>query len=247
MTIPLLTVAGVEFKEVVFSGEGRQGVPRATIRCISTRYRACEVRNFRGTLEGMDPVFNVIFDLAHGKAVVDGTANISGKNPEISCRFSFEGLDLLPLTRSLNENLGVSGLLRLSGNGTLRGKDIEGELSFSTEAKQGISQYFNFAAVKAVLALGGGNPVRSMAMADFSYRKAAGRITIKGGRLTVEGLAGKQGKDSFLVRGGFFGPTINILIDSGANTIRLDDFRKRIAHAITASGTTGGVKFDMNQ
>jgi len=95
-----------------------------------------------------------------------------------------------------------------------------------------VKQALNFGAVKALTALATGHPIRSISRQDFSYQKMAGRVTIKNGYLTIEGLAGRKGESGYLLKSRPFGQGINVLVHTKTNTIRLEDFRKRIARAL---------------
>lgn len=106
------------------------------------------------------------------------------------------------------------------------------EVTFRSVEKRGVKQILNFGAVKALTALATGNPVRSLGQRDFPYQKMAGRVSIRNGYLTIEGLAGRKGESGYLLKSRPFGQGINVLVHTKTNTIRLEDFRKRLARAL---------------
>jgi len=146
-------------------------------------------------------------------------------------QYLIEGLNLLGVSQALNDQVFVSGILNISGSFLLAREEKFFETTFVSVDKKGIKQTLNFGAVRALTALATGNPIRSIGKQDFHYLKLAGRVTIKNGYITIEGLAGKKGENSYLLKGPIWGQGINVLVHTKTNTIRLEDFRKRLARA----------------
>lgn len=150
--------------------------------------------------------------------------------PPVTFTMKIRDINLSRLVHSLNEEIYVSGILDSEGKGSLNKDEPQFDIVFSSRKKKGIKQVMNFGAIKVISSLSG-SPVKSFGRSDFPYGVIAGRAIINNGYLTIEGLAGKRGTQDILIKKGLF-KGINLFIDRRFNTIKIEDLRHRIMHAI---------------
>ncbi|MDX9799322.1 MAG: hypothetical protein RBT05_10750 [Bacteroidales bacterium] len=136
----------------------------------------------------------------------------------------------------MNEEVYISGVMDIEGKGYYSNGSPVLELIFKTKKSKGVKQVMNFGAVKFISSLGGGNPIKSIGSANFRYNIISGKVRIKDGYLTIEGLAGKKGDKYFLVKSGLFGG-INISIDK-RNTIKIEDLIRIITKQVGSFSTS---------
>ncbi|HNS31696.1 MAG TPA: hypothetical protein PKN36_01820 [bacterium] len=149
------------------------------------------------------------------------------ENPHISFQFSINDMDMASFVSSLNKDVYISGIMDIEGKGHIEGKSPFLEITFRSKGAKGMRQVMNFGAVKAISSIAGGSPVKSLGSSNFSYSRIAGKITIREGYLTLEGLAGESKGKQFLVKSGIFGG-INLAIDKDTNTIKIEELVRTI-------------------
>lgn len=175
--------------------------------------------------ENLDGAANFRFYGSEGRTTYD----INEESEGLSAIFNFniDGINLHDLVRDLSEEIYISGILNVDGNGSFTEKGPEIAVSFRTKPARGVKQVMNFGAIRVLASLGGGSPVKALGSSDFRYSLIAGKMTVKDGYLTIEGLAGKKGDQNLLIRGGLFGG-INLAISKDSNTIKIDELKRRI-------------------
>jgi len=206
-----------------------------SFNCKSLKYNNIVMNDIIGVIKGNNSYkgeFSFLF--YNGKGECNFTLLNLFQNPEIFTEFKLKEISISSLFNSLNPQIYVSGIMNLKGYAKLNKTDKEIEVVFDTSKKKGEKQFLNFAAVKALLHFGASSLITSARKTNYSYKKLAGKITLKNGYLTIEGLAGEKGENQYLVRSGYFGPRINILVNKKTNTIKLEDFRKRIRNAVSS-------------
>ena len=142
-----------------------------------------------------------------------------------------KGINLSRLIHSLNEEIYISGILDAKGKGSFNKDEPEFDIVFMSRKKKGVGQVMNFGAIQVIASLSGSNPIKSFGTSDFPYGVIKGRVIIDNGYLTIEGLAGRKGHQDILIKKGTF-KGINLFIDRRFNTIKIEDIKHRITHAI---------------
>lgn len=152
------------------------------------------------------------------------------KKPPVLYRVNVKGIDISSLVHSLNRDIYVSGIIDAEGYGSFNKDEPQFDVVFKSRKKKGVKQVMNFGAIKVISSLSG-SPVKSFGTSDFPYGLIYGRVIINKGYLTIEGLAGSKGTQEILIKKGLL-KGINLFIDRRFNTIRIEDLRGRIIHAI---------------
>ncbi|HPP12095.1 MAG TPA: hypothetical protein PKW42_05115 [bacterium] len=178
--------------------------------------------------------FNCYFYQSRG--IFDLFFNGDLLRPEISFEGLFPEINLKQLCHDLNDQVIVSGIVKTALQGKLSPGQHHLVVTFESLPRFGVKQTLNFGAVKALAALGGGGSVRAITGADFHYSKMAGSLSLINGYLTLEGLAGRHGQYQYLLRSRPLGQGINVFVDPGMNTIRLEYFLGRLQDAISRQG-----------
>jgi len=144
---------------------------------------------------------------------------------------NIKGINLFCLVHSLNEDIYVSGILDIKGNGSLNKSEPDLDITFKSRKKNGVKQVMNFGAIKVIASLSSGSPIKSFGASDFPYSLIAGRAIIDNGYLTIKGLAGRKGEQEILIKRGLF-KGVNLFIDRDLNTIKIQDLKNSITNAI---------------
>ena len=165
-----------------------------------------------------------------------GTGSVEIKKmfeePSLTVKFDVKDINFLSAAHHISEEMYISGFANVDGHFTFSKNQPEFEVTVYSVKKKGVKQVMNFGAVKVLMALGSGNPVKTMGGKDFSYAKLAGKVNLKNGFLIIDGLAGKKGRYQYLLKSGFGIGGINVFMDTSMNTIKLKDFQKRIRKAL---------------
>lgn len=186
--------------------------------------------NVKGTLDGIT-YGDVSFSFYGGKGILKYRIEDFCNNPPVAFTMKIKGIDISRLVYSLNEEIYVSGVIDVEGNGSLNKDTPDLDVVFRSRKKKGVKQVMNFGAIKVISSLSGTSPIKSFGTSDFPYGVIAGRVIVDNGYLTIEGLAGRKGLQDILIKRGVL-KGINLFIDRRFNTIEIEDLRRRIMHAI---------------
>lgn len=147
-------------------------------------------------------------------------------------KFSICDINIEKLVKSIDKDIIITGIINIDGNFEIKGNDINLETLFYSKTKKGIKQFMNFGALELLTSLSGSNPIKKVGESNFYYKTIFGKVIIKNGLFTIEGLAGEKNGKQYLMIKPILLPGINILIDRKNNTIELSDLIKRIKIAI---------------
>ena len=161
----------------------------------------------------------------------------------LNAKFDIEDFNIEKFVSSISDEIYVSGVINVNGFLNFNGKDVEMETTIKSVRKRGVKQIMNFGAVKVLVAMSGGNLIKSIGSSNFYYSKIGVKITLKNNYLTLEGLAGKRRNVQYMIKKSFLRQGINLTIDRNSNTIEISHFIRRIKDAIKRVKEGGKLKF----
>ncbi|MCD6408465.1 hypothetical protein J7L87_05385, partial [bacterium] len=161
----------------------------------------------------------------------------------LNVKFDIEDFNIEKFVSSISDEIYISGVINVNGFLNFKDKDVEMETTIKSVRKRGVKQIMNFGAVKVLVAMSGGNPIKSIGSSNFYYSKIGIKITLKNNYLTLEGLAGEKKNVQYMIKKSFLRQGINLTIDKKSNTIEISHFMRRIKNAIRRIKEGGKFKF----
>lgn len=222
--MPHLSVSGFSLKNTAIN------LPENILKIDKISFKGLSIDNIGSSFDD-DLKGKGAFSFYEGEGNIDYHVHDLLPFPYISFDFKINNIDLLPLAKSLSDEIYISGAMDVEGRGHIAETGPVIEITFRSKRTRGVRQVMNFGAVKVISSLGGGTPAKSFGSSNFAYSSIAGRVTIQEGYLTVEGLAGERGGRQFLVRSGLFGG-INLTIDKETNTIKMEELIRMITRQL---------------
>ena len=161
----------------------------------------------------------------------------------LNVKFEIEDFNIEKFVSSISDEIYISGVINVNGFLNFKGKDVEMETTIKSVRKRGVKQIMNFGAIKVLVAMSGGNPMKTIGSSNFYYSKIGIKITLKNNYLTLEGLAGERRNVQYMIKKSFLRQGINLTIDRNSNTIEISHFIRRIKDAIKRIKEGGKFKF----
>lgn len=180
-------------------------------------------------------------------SVYDGKGKISylfKTEPSfLNGKFYIKDFNIEKFVSSISDEIYISGIIDIRGFFNLKGKNVELETTIKSVKKKGVKQIMNFGAIKVLVAMSGGSPIKSIGSSNFYYSKIGIKINLKNNYLTLKGLAGEKKNVQYIIKKSFFRQGINLTIDKNSNTIEISHFIRRIKSAIRRIKEGGKFKF----